>query len=192
MLVSSLLTHNPMNQILNLIFAASLLQLAPGQTPVKNPPPSPQQQAETHYQKGQSAENAGDLETATQAYTAALKANPNHANAKYSLAQLKIDAPKITAKGREAKFGSVMLSEFNVTDMTLLESLEFLRNTIHKKSEGKVAPNFIIQDPKNLISSVKIDLKLKNMPARAVMKYLLDQSGAKARYDEFAIVITPL
>jgi hypothetical protein len=29
------------------------------------------------------------------------------------------------------------------------------------------------------------------MPSRAVMKYILDQSGAKARYDEHAIVIVP-
>jgi hypothetical protein len=29
------------------------------------------------------------------------------------------------------------------------------------------------------------------MPSKAVMKYLMDQSGAKARFDEHAIVIAP-
>ncbi len=37
-----------------------------------------------------------------------------------------------------------------------------------------------------------IGFRFENTPARAIMKYLMEISGAKARYDEFAIVITPL
>jgi hypothetical protein len=29
------------------------------------------------------------------------------------------------------------------------------------------------------------------MPARALLKYLTDQTGAKVRYDEHAVVISP-
>ncbi len=29
------------------------------------------------------------------------------------------------------------------------------------------------------------------MPSKGVMKYLLDQADAKARYDEHAVVVTP-
>ena len=32
---------------------------------------------------------------------------------------------------------------------------------------------------------------LKNTPTKVIIKYLLDQTGTKARYDEYAIVITP-
>ena len=54
-----------------------------------------------------------------------------------------------------------------------------------------MTPNFVIEDPQNLLAERKISLNLKSMPAQAVMKYLMDQTGAKARYDEHAEVITP-
>jgi hypothetical protein len=49
----------------------------------------------------------------------------------------------------------------------------------------------VIEDPKGLFADRKITLNLKNMPARAVMKYITDQTGAKVRYDEHAVVIAP-
>ena len=41
------------------------------------------------------------------------------------------------------------------------------------------------------LAAEKISLNLKNMPAKAVLKYLTDQTGAKVRYDEHAVVISP-
>ena len=60
---------------------------------------------------------------------------------------------------------------------------------IEKESKGEVTPNFVIEDPKKLLASQKISLNLKNTPSRGVLKYLMDQTGAKARYDEHAVVI---
>jgi hypothetical protein len=62
---------------------------------------------------------------------------------------------------------------------------------VEKETKEEIAPNFIIQDPKNAIPDSKITLALKNTPARGILKYVLDQVGAKARYDEHAIVILP-
>lgn len=181
-----------MTHILTLVVAASLIALAPAQTPAPAAKPTPAQLAESYYLKGKLAENAGDPAAAKQAYEAALQANPRHAEARYSLGQVKINAGTIAAGGREAKFGAVMIPEFNITDASLTETLDFLRATMEKQTQGKEVPNFVIQDPKKQLADIRINLKLKNTPARGVMKYLMDQVGAKVRYDEFAIVIIPL
>jgi len=52
-------------------------------------------------QKMVAAEKAGDPVAARNAYAAALKANPNHAHARYALNQVKINAASIAARGRE-------------------------------------------------------------------------------------------
>jgi hypothetical protein len=57
--------------------------------------------------------------------------------------------------------------------------------------EKKYAPNFMVQDPTGKLDSQTLTLKLKGVPAKAVLDMVLSQVGAKARYDEHAVVITP-
>jgi tetratricopeptide (TPR) repeat protein len=152
---------------------------------------SPGQQAEALYQKGLAAEKAGDPAAARSFYTEALKRDPKNPNATDSLGQLKLNSPAIAAKGREAKFGAVMIPVFQLDQATLQEALAGLSVIVEKESKGEVTPNFVIEDPKALLAGQKISLNLKNMPAKAVMKYLTDQTGAKVRYDEHAVVIGP-
>lgn len=142
------------------------------------------------YQQGQAAEKAGDPVAAQSYYEKSLKADPNNANARYSLGQIKINGPRIAAKGREEKFGAVVIPVFQLNEASLQEALDALGVIVEKESKEAVAPNFVIDDPKQALADRKISLNLKAMPAKAVMKYLMDQSGAKARYDEHAIVIT--
>ncbi len=149
------------------------------------------QQAETAYAKGVAAEKAGDPVSARTHYASALKANPNHANARYSIGQLKLNAGAIAAKGREAKFGEVMVPAFQLDNATLQEALLALSIIVEKQSKDEVAPNFVIEDPKNQFAERRITLNLKNLPARGVMKYLTDQVSAKVRYDEHAVVLAP-
>jgi tetratricopeptide (TPR) repeat protein len=152
---------------------------------------TPAQRAELSYRQGQAAEQAGDPEAARKAYTAALQADPGHPHARYSLGQLKITAPALAAKGREAKFAAVMIPELKLDQAPFKDALEALQVIVEKQSNDKVTPNFVIQDPKEVLSGAKITLVLKNTPAKAVLQYILDQAGAKARHDEHAIVITP-
>ncbi|MCX6865529.1 MAG: hypothetical protein NTV46_04805, partial [Verrucomicrobia bacterium] len=180
-------THPTMNQFLSLVVVALFVALASAQTPAL----APAQQAEVLYRQGLAAEKAGDPAAAHNAYAAALKADPNHANARYSLGQLKLNAGTIAAKGYEAKFGAVMIPEFRLDAASLQESLDALRVIIEKQSNQAVIPNFIIQDPKNQLAAAKITLNLKKLPAKGVMQYLMEQAGAKARYDPHAIVISP-
>lgn len=170
-----------MSKIIPLVIGFALASQALAQSP----PPS----AESLYQKGLAAEKSGDPVAAGNFYKNALKTNPNHANARYSIGQLKIHAPAIAAKGREEKFGAVMIPLFQLDQATIQEAITALGILIEKQSKSEVTPNFIIEDPKKILTEQKISLNLKNMPARAVMKYLNEQTGTKARYDEHAVVI---
>ncbi len=151
---------------------------------------SPVQSADTLFKKGAAAEKAGDVGAANAFYTNALKVDPHNADARYSLGQLQIHSAGISAKAREAKFGAVIIPVFQLDNASFKEAIEAFSILIEKQSKGEVAPNFVIEDPKNLLAEHKLTLNLKNLPAQAVMKYLLDQTGAKARYDEHAVVIS--
>lgn len=172
-----------MSKIITFVVACTLVSQVLAQ--------SPAQQAVSFYQKGLAAEKAGDPAAARTFYTEALKADPKNANARYSLGQLKLTSGSIAAKGREAKFGAVVIPAFQLDEATLKEALEAFSVIVEKQSNEEVTPNFVIDDPRSILSSRKISLNLKNMPASAVMKYLLDQTNAKARYDEHAVVIAP-
>jgi tetratricopeptide (TPR) repeat protein len=159
-----------------------------GQTTAK---PGPAQLAEAYYKQGLAAEKAGDPVAAKQAYLSALQMNPKHANARYSLGQLQLNSASIAAKGREAKFNAVAVPEFRITEASLQESLDALSRIVEEESKKELAPNFMIQDPQEVFAKTQISLNLKKLPAGAVLKYLLEQAGAKARHDEHVIVVLP-
>jgi tetratricopeptide (TPR) repeat protein len=152
---------------------------------------TPAQLSEQYYRQGIAAEQAGDPVKAEKSYAQALKINPHHANARFRLGQVKINAGTIAAKGREAKLGAVMVPKVELDGATLRETLDFLAAVIERESDGEVAPNFVIQDPNGKLNDAKISLQLKNLPAKAVMGYVTTQAGAKVRFDEHAVVVTP-
>ena len=180
-------TPNPMKPILSLVIAAACLGTAVAQSPKTAPVSS----ADALFRQGQVAEKSGDVAAAEKAYTEALKANPNHAAARFSLGQLRINGPAIAARAREAKFAAVNVPEIKLDQATLEEAVAALSLIVERESKKAVTPNFIIQDPKNQLANAKVSLNLKSTPAGAVMKYLTEMTGSKATYDEHAIVIKP-
>jgi tetratricopeptide (TPR) repeat protein len=170
---------------------ALILLLAGVTALAQTKPATPAQLADAFYRKGLAAEAAGDYPAAKAAYTEALRNNPRHANCTYRLKQLELNKEDIIIKGRKAQLDKVVLPEVKFDGASLDEALAAVGTLITKESANKLAPNFIVQDPNGKISNTKITLNLKNLPASAVLTYLLDQAKAKARYDEHAVVIEP-
>ncbi|MES2921450.1 MAG: STN domain-containing protein [Verrucomicrobiota bacterium] len=179
-----------MSKLITFVVACTLISPAFAQAPATGAATAAPT-AESLYKQGQAAEKAFDPVAAGNFYKGALKVDPNHANARYSLGQLKLNSESLTIKGREAKFGAVMIPLFQLDGATLQESLDALSVIVEKESKSQVTPNFVIEDPKKLLATQKISLNLKNTPSRGILKYLLDQTNARARYDEHAVVITP-
>lgn len=150
----------------------------------------PAQASPSAYQQGMIAIAAGDPATAEACFTKALQQDPNNANARYQLIEVKKNAASIAAKGRAAKFGSVMIPSIQLDGATLEESLSVLGKMVSRESKDQVSPNFVTDDPQSTLASKTITLKLTNIPARAALDYILSQVGARARFDEHAIVIS--
>jgi len=151
----------------------------------------PAANADAFYRQGMQAEHAGDPDAARTAYEQALRINPRHADATFRLGQLRINRDRIARKGRQAAFNGVMLAEIKLEDAALRETLESLSKMVEARSEGEVAPNFVIQDADAKLADVRISLQLRNVTAGAVLDYVLGMANARARHDEFAIVILP-
>jgi len=147
------------------------------------------QQAEAFYQKGVAAEKAGNPADALNAYKEALNLYPEHANARYRAGQVKINASSIKAGATETKIGAVVIPVYQVEDATVSEAIELLSISMDKATEGEIAPNFIIEDPKGKLAATRISMQLKNIPVKAVLEYIHSQANTKARFDEHAVVI---
>ncbi|MGC4013033.1 MAG: tetratricopeptide repeat protein [Luteolibacter sp.] len=143
------------------------------------------------YAEGMAAVAAGDPKLAESCFTKALQQDPNNANARYQLGEVRKNASSIASKGRENKFGGVMIEKIQLDKATLQESLDYLASLVSKASKDQVASNFILEDPKNALGTKEVTLKLNNVPAKAVLQYILTQVDGRARFDEHAIVVSP-
>ncbi|MGJ8632612.1 MAG: tetratricopeptide repeat protein [Luteolibacter sp.] len=149
------------------------------------------EKAEAYYKAGLAAEKVGDPSKASTAYKAALQLNPNHANARYRAGQMKIQGGAIKASAREKKIGAVIIPAYQIEDTPVSEAIQLLSIAIDKSSEGTIAPNFVIEDPQGRLKSATVSMQLKNIPVKAILDYIHNQAGTKARYDEHAVVIIP-
>lgn len=144
------------------------------------------------YQKGMTALKAGKPEEAKIAFQKVLRIKPGFAPAKYQLARI----PELNARAKVARrtalFDEVKIAEINFNKATLEEALEALDVLILKASDKKLAANFVLRDPKSKVSKQQVTLKMKNIPASIALRYVLDGTGASARFDEHATVIKPL
>lgn len=151
----------------------------------------PAANAETFYRQGIAAERAGDVDAARAAYEQALRINPRHADATFRMGQLRLRRDTIARQAREAAFKGVMLKEIKLEDAEFRESLDALAKMVETVTEEQVVPNFVLQDPDGKFESVRVTLNLRNVTAGAVLDYMLDTAKARARHDEYAIVILP-
>lgn len=150
----------------------------------------PKAPAPSAYQQGMSAVAAGDPVTAEAWFKRALQQDPNNANARYQLLETKKNAASIAAKGRAAKFGAVVVPKVQFNSASLEDSLAALGTLVTKASKDEVSPNFILDDPNKTLASKTVTISLNNIPAKAALEYILTQAGAKARFDEHAIVVS--
>ena len=168
-----------------------LLSCALLAAPVSFAEPIPKPSPEVFYQKGLKAVEAGDVSSAKANFEQALQLDPNHANARYQLAELSRNAPRVAAKGREGKLAAVIIPQLQFSAADLSDALTALGQMVEKESKGAVSLNFIIDDPQAKLANQKVTLSLKNIPAKAALDYILTQVGAKARFDEHAVVVSP-
>lgn len=147
--------------------------------------------AEQYYGLGMAAVKRGAAAEARRAFEAALRLNPGHANARYQLLELKGSKDKLASKSRELALGQVKLAEVQFEDATLADALEAIDAQVRKETKDGFVANFVVQDPAGKLAKARINIRLRNVPATVVLKYVLDQARAWPSYEEHAILIRP-
>lgn len=153
-------------------------------------------EADEYYRRGTAAMARGDAASAQAAFTEALRLKPSHANARYQLGNLKLQKGDMVSKSRASRLAGVKLTKVEFSDVTLTEALQALNLMVENETGGAdstdaFSPNFMIQDPKGELGKTEVTIRLKNVPAKTALDYLLEQASATARYDEHATVIRP-
>jgi len=150
------------------------------------------QRASDIYKQGMIAMDQGNVTAADLAFREVLRLQPGHADARFQLSELKRNQGSIAARAREKKLAEYEIAQIDFDKTELSEALAALSMLVEKKSEGKFAPNFMIQDPSNLLAESKVSLTVKNLPAKAAFNMILQQAGAVAKYEEHAIIVKPV
>lgn len=150
------------------------------------------QNANDFYLRGEAALKAGNIEEAKASYQAALRLDPNYGNAKFRLLSMRNLSATAKLNARKAQFSSIVLPNVVFEDLTLQESLEALGAMVEKVSQDSFVPNFVINDPSNRIANNTVNLKLRNIPASAALKYVLSQAKAREVWNPHVISIRPI
>lgn len=144
------------------------------------------------YKQGLIAVNEGNVTAAETAFKEVLRLQPGNANARYQLNELKQNQGSIAARARARKLSEYTIAQIDFSKTEFSEAIAALSLLVEEQSEGKFAPNFMIQDPSGSLGSREVTLQVKSVPAKAVFEMLLKQAGAIAKYEEHAIVIRPV
>jgi tetratricopeptide (TPR) repeat protein len=144
------------------------------------------------YKLGLIAVKEGNVQAAEQAFREVLRLQPNHANARFQLGQLRENQGSIAARQRSRKMAEYVIAQVDFDKVELSEAVAALAVMIEEKSDGKFAPNFMVQDPSNKFDEASVTLQVKNVPANAVLDMLLKQVGGVAKYEQHAIIIRPV
>ena len=143
------------------------------------------------FKQGMTAVEEGNVRAAELAFKEVLRLQPNNANARYQLGELRRNQDSIAARARSRQLAQYQIDQIDFSKTEVSEAIVALGMLIEKKSEGKFSPNFMIQDPSNKLADREVTLQVKNLPARAALDMILAQAGASARFEKHAIIIVP-
>ncbi len=143
------------------------------------------------YHSGMALLKKGKPEEAKTFFQKVLKLEPGYTPAKYQLARIPELNLRVKLQRRKALFTSTKIPKIHFSDATLAEALEALNELTSQATEKKFSPNFVVRDPRKKLSEETVSLKMNNAPVSAILKYILEDVGATARFDEHATVIRP-
>ena len=159
------------------------LGAANGQNTQKKAPTS-----KDYYEAGLKAKAAGDIDKSRQYFQAALKLDPRNANATYQLKNLPV--AKMAEVTRKNALSTIILPQVRIEQSTLGDALSGFTLLVEAEAPDAV-PNIVVQDPQKLLEGSVITLNVKGVPAKGVLDFILSQAGAQAKFEEYAIIVTP-
>ena len=151
-----------------------------------------EQKVAQYYKVAEKAYADGDLVKTQQALQRSLALNPKHGPS-YALAiKTKQNREKFGIQARQRELAKVILPEVDFNNLPLEDTLRDLNDLIVATSEGVVTPNLVLIDNNGTIKSKPVTLNMKQVPATVVLDYVLDLTGASAKFEKYSITVRPL
>jgi hypothetical protein len=95
------------------------------------------------------------------------------------------------APEQEKQLQALVLPQIQFRDATLGSALDYMKNQAAKLSNNKVAVNFVVQLPDDVVNTRTVTLNLANVPFTEALRYLGDLGGVSFTYEKYAIKVTP-
>jgi hypothetical protein len=133
----------------------------------------------------------GDRPAAKAKFQSVLTIDPKNVTAKGYLAKIAADEAKEAVGGsQEKQLAKLMLPKVDFKEATFSATLDYLKQSANKLSDGKQAVNFVVQLPEAQ-ANTPITLSLTNVPFTEVLKYLGSLANVSFSYDRYAITVRP-
>ena len=141
--------------------------------------------------EAQTAYLRGDLVAAKAKFESVAKLDPKNATALGYLKQIAAKEAQASSGSQEKQLAKLIMPKVEFKDATLTATLDFLRQSVSKLSDGKQAVNFVVQLPEGQ-ANMPVTLSLTNVPFTEVLKYLGTLAGVSFTYDRYAIMVRPV
>ncbi len=141
---------------------------------------------------GQAAFSKGDYATAKGAFETAYQIDSRNLKAINFLQKIKSlekSAPKLVSQERQ--LASVIVPQVQLKDETIGTVFDYLKSTAMKLTEGKVAVNFVLKLPEEVVKTQTITLNMTNAPFTEVVKYVAELANLNVQYQQYAVLVTP-
>ena len=141
---------------------------------------------------GQTAFNKGDYATAKGAFEMVYQMDPRNVTAINYLQKIKVlekGAPKNV--DQEKQLAALIVPKVQLKEATIGSVFDYLKTTAGKLSDGKIAVNFVLKLPDDVIKTQTITLSMNTAPFTEVVKYVAELANLNVQYQKFGILVTP-
>lgn len=146
---------------------------------------------ELFYNMAEEAYENGEYDAAREALRSALALNRQHAHSIALTRKMQASGGRNVVAIRKRNFDNVIVPTVDYDAISFQDAITILAETVEKQSNGKVIPNFVINDREGILKNAEITLKLKSVPAGNVLEHLLKSAGASARFGKYTTTIRP-
>jgi hypothetical protein len=132
---------------------------------------------------------AGDYATAKYLFESLLAIDPKNPAARNYLRAIALREG--SGAGLEAALKNINIPALDFRDVTVREAVAFVSQKVLELSGGKQSLNVVWMVSPAQTDSTRITLKLQNVPASEVLRYIGDAANLRFSYDAYAVKIRP-
>ncbi|MEM0895509.1 MAG: hypothetical protein AAGJ79_01395 [Verrucomicrobiota bacterium] len=143
------------------------------------------------YEQGVAAYKRGDHNAAKAHFQKVLQGVPNHPQTMRYLAMIrKAEREELLKPSMEKQLDKVFIPKVDIEDTAFEDAVDYIRRKTKEISAGKVSPNIIMRVPPEKASE-PVTMQLEQVPVSELLRYLTSITQTTAKYEPYAIVITP-